>query len=135
MTKINVLQFITPAGFYGAERWVLALANNIDTAGVNCDLAVTRESADQDLTVAELYPTDSGQQVHYLGMNGRFDLRVIKQLDRKSTRLNSSHVRISYAVFCLNKKKQPHLQSCSPRPLPSDNRGCARLRLRACNSL
>src|SRR5207342_3860400 len=26
--------------------------------------------------------------------------------DRKSTRLNSSHVKISYAVFCLNKKKQ-----------------------------
>src|SRR3989442_3942861 len=26
-------------------------------------------------------------------------------LDRKSTRLNSSHVRISYAVFCLQKKK------------------------------
>src|SRR5690554_7375152 len=31
-----------------------------------------------------------------------------KQLkkDRKSTRLNSSHVRISYAVFCLKKKKE-----------------------------
>src|SRR3989442_16037941 len=27
------------------------------------------------------------------------------QADRKSTRLNSSHVRISYAVFCLKKKK------------------------------
>src|SRR5690554_7388324 len=27
------------------------------------------------------------------------------QPDRKSTRLNSSHVRISYAVFCLKKKK------------------------------
>src|SRR5690625_5841785 len=27
--------------------------------------------------------------------------------DRKSTRLNSSHVAISYAVFCLNQKKQP----------------------------
>src|SRR3989442_2583854 len=27
------------------------------------------------------------------------------KLDRKSTRLNSSHVRISYAVFCLKKKK------------------------------
>src|SRR5690554_7174935 len=27
-----------------------------------------------------------------------------KVLDRKSTRLNSSHVRISYAVFCLKKK-------------------------------
>src|SRR5437870_8701342 len=28
-------------------------------------------------------------------------------LDRKSTRLNSSHVAISYAVFCLKKKKRP----------------------------
>src|SRR5690349_23997063 len=29
----------------------------------------------------------------------------IRELDRKSTRLNSSHVEISYAVFCLKKKK------------------------------
>src|SRR5690606_40338813 len=29
--------------------------------------------------------------------------------DRKSTRLNSSHVKISYAVFCLKKKKQRNL--------------------------
>src|SRR2546427_2122327 len=28
-------------------------------------------------------------------------------IDRKSTRLNSSHSQISYAVFCLKKKKQP----------------------------
>src|SRR5690554_7266106 len=28
----------------------------------------------------------------------------IRSIDRKSTRLNSSHVRISYAVFCLKKK-------------------------------
>src|SRR5437660_7496566 len=28
--------------------------------------------------------------------------------DRKSTRLNSSHVAISYAVFCLKKKKKKH---------------------------
>src|SRR3989442_6031661 len=33
----------------------------------------------------------------------RVPVRV--HLDRKSTRLNSSHVRISYAVFCLKKKK------------------------------
>src|SRR5690554_7021358 len=31
-------------------------------------------------------------------------LHVYAQEDRKSTRLNSSHVRISYAVFCLKKK-------------------------------
>src|SRR5690554_7233488 len=30
--------------------------------------------------------------------------QVRDDLDRKSTRLNSSHVRISYAVFCLKKK-------------------------------
>src|SRR5690625_6349721 len=30
---------------------------------------------------------------------------LVKQQDRKSTRLNSSHVAISYAVFCLKKKK------------------------------
>src|SRR3712207_7912922 len=29
--------------------------------------------------------------------------------DRKSTRLNSSHANISYAVFCLKKKKKTHL--------------------------
>src|SRR2546426_1905140 len=29
------------------------------------------------------------------------------RLDRKSTRLNSSHLVISYAVFCLKKKKRP----------------------------
>src|SRR5688500_20068491 len=31
-------------------------------------------------------------------------------LDRKSTRLNSSHLVISYAVFCLKKKKNNHYQ-------------------------
>src|SRR5690625_6311215 len=32
------------------------------------------------------------------------DIRIVKARDRKSTRLNSSHVAISYAVFCLKKK-------------------------------
>src|SRR2546427_2400219 len=32
-------------------------------------------------------------------------LKVVFHLDRKSTRLNSSHSQISYAVFCLKKKK------------------------------
>src|SRR2546429_5940524 len=33
----------------------------------------------------------------------------IWKLDRKSTRLNSSHGYISYAVFCLKKKKNTHI--------------------------
>src|SRR3712207_8815633 len=39
------------------------------------------------------------------------DVLVVGEEDRKSTRLNSSHANISYAVFCLKKKKK--LQSCS----------------------
>src|SRR5690554_7614434 len=39
--------------------------------------------------------------VEYLPAEGPV---IIGESDRKSTRLNSSHVRISYAVFCLKKK-------------------------------
>src|SRR2546430_8389456 len=35
-------------------------------------------------------------------------------IDRKSTRLNSSHSQISYAVFCLKKKKKQEVTSCTP---------------------
>src|SRR5256885_5054594 len=35
------------------------------------------------------------------------------QVDRKSTRLNSSHLVISYAVFCLKKKKKTSTKSCT----------------------
>src|SRR5690554_7491853 len=36
---------------------------------------------------------------------------LLRVRDRKSTRLNSSHVRISYAVFCLKKKRASDVQS------------------------
>src|SRR5690242_21628050 len=36
----------------------------------------------------------------------RAHVRVVRPGDRKSTRLNSSHMSISYAVFCLKKKKK-----------------------------
>src|SRR3712207_8902285 len=39
----------------------------------------------------------------------RFAPRDLWKTDRKSTRLNSSHANISYAVFCLKKKKSQHL--------------------------
>src|SRR5699024_11760989 len=49
------------------------------------------------LTRARLY-----ELVDYESYN-RFDTSVFDFEDRKSTRLNSSHVSISYAVFCLKK--------------------------------
>src|SRR2546427_2257695 len=40
--------------------------------------------------------------------------------DRKSTRLNSSHSQISYAVFCLKKKRAPRLMAWMPSaPVPA----------------
>src|SRR2546422_5954774 len=54
-----------------------------------------------------------GQKVHKFDF-ACSDVREIKK-DRKSTRLNSSHGYISYAVFCLKKKKITH------RIYPSDS--------------
>src|SRR5256885_8866601 len=45
----------------------------------------------------------SGNNKHRLKLTS--ELRRCLLLDRKSTRLNSSHLVISYAVFCLKKKK------------------------------
>src|SRR3989442_7643809 len=41
--------------------------------------------------------------------------------DRKSTRLNSSHVRISYAVFCLKKKKKITTAICAQAVLDASS--------------
>src|SRR5688572_31801971 len=46
---------------------------------------------------------------------------IARSEDRKSTRLNSSHSQISYAVFCLKKKKKnasPHLSDLYDTPPP-----------------
>src|SRR5688572_31599495 len=46
----------------------------------------------------------AGHEVAKLATGPRLQLREDELLDRKSTRLNSSHSQISYAVFCLKKK-------------------------------
>src|SRR3712207_7189064 len=46
--------------------------------------------------------------VHYTMVSLKKQLDVFNGEDRKSTRLNSSHANISYAVFCLKKKKLTH---------------------------
>src|SRR5258707_9525789 len=42
---------------------------------------------------------------------------LASKLDRKSTRLNSSHANISYAVFCLKKKKKQHQDEAFRHPV------------------
>src|SRR5437773_7646237 len=54
------------------------------------------------------FAVDRGQVVGFLGPNGAGKTTT----DRKSTRLNSSLITISYAVFCLKKKKLIRHFSC-----------------------
>src|SRR5690606_39582121 len=51
--------------------------------------------SDPFVKAIRIFIDTSGWVPHYTGSD----------IDRKSTRLNSSHVKISYAVFCLKKKK------------------------------
>src|SRR3712207_7785433 len=59
-------------------------------------------AGDEEAPIAEEHDIglESGEPVLRLLLGGR---------DRKSTRLNSSHANISYAVFCLKKKNDPGL--------------------------
>src|SRR2546429_6921191 len=63
--------------------------------------------ADRNLRPAETAP--SGAVPTLLAAHDEEDDASQAALDRKSTRLNSSHGYISYAVFCLKKSKQPYL--------------------------
>src|SRR3712207_7012720 len=68
-----------------------------------------RSGAGHDALMARAPRPDAAAATasHMLQLDARRTLRVLEAGagDRKSTRLNSSHANISYAVFCLKKKK------------------------------
>src|SRR3712207_7053350 len=57
--------------------------------------------------VTHRYPLDQIDEAFRVADSGQSG-KVVITGDRKSTRLNSSHANISYAVFCLKKKKNEH---------------------------
>src|SRR3989475_6410875 len=84
---------------------------------------------DQGQAIAKLIKSVEAGNRHQtlLGVTGSgktFTIANVIQRDRKSTRLNSSHSQISYAVFCL-KKKTP---ACEARAAPTarSSRSCGR---------
>jgi glycosyltransferase involved in cell wall biosynthesis len=78
---IKVLQFICPTGFYGAERWVLALAKHLDPKKVCCELAVTMEPVQAKLElIAEYQKLALG--THIISMNNKFDLSAVNRLTK-----------------------------------------------------
>src|SRR5256885_7985615 len=69
------------------------------------------ETREYPRTIQELPPQPKEIKPHPYGIEFGILLRMLHE-DRKSTRLNSSHLVISYAVFCLKKKKNDKYMSC-----------------------
>src|SRR5437870_7764858 len=91
--------FITPAVFYSALLSIFIFNYTATTEFYTLSLhdalpICSRASTDRRTYAPE--PEGGSPAVHHEGG------------DRKSTRLNSSHVAISYAVFCLKKKNTAH---------------------------
>src|SRR3989442_5704955 len=77
------------------------------------ELAQALHVPGRELAKVVMVKADERFVMTVLPVNWKVDLKRLKEIfqihlpvyrDRKSTRLNSSHVRISYAVFCLTKK-------------------------------
>src|SRR5438874_7470107 len=65
-------------------------------------------------TTGTAITTEWGLSLHLKRNNVSMLFDMASSGDRKSTRLNSSHVEISYAVFCLKKKKKKNKKKQSP---------------------
>lgn len=76
---INVLQFICSTGFYGAERWVLALAKHLDTEKICCELAVTMEPDQKPLELVNEYQKLT-LPCHIVNVKGRFDWSAVTKM-------------------------------------------------------
>jgi glycosyltransferase involved in cell wall biosynthesis len=77
--KMHILQFICSTGFYGAERWILALCNNTQDPNVTYSLAVTDEVASKNLEIATHFKRDCGD-VFELPMAHKFDYKAVSTL-------------------------------------------------------
>src|SRR5690625_5830281 len=99
----------TPTDIIRALSTIVEPAREKDIITLNMvrDLKVTDDRVSMTLMVKD--PTapfsDEVEGLVTKAINDRYeDVAVDINVDRKSTRLNSSHVAISYAVFCLKKK-------------------------------
>src|SRR5690606_40892329 len=82
------------------------------SSDLTVEIAVPLEKADGGIILTASHNPKQWNALKLLNEKGEFldaaqgakILGIAEEEDRKSTRLNSSHVKISYAVFCLKKK-------------------------------
>src|SRR5262245_63313755 len=89
----------------GITRWHVfkVLAAILCVAGLTwLGMAYLIPAPPSQITIAT---SPEGEHYHVLGTRYK-GILAETEIDRKSTRLNSSHLGISYAVFCLKKKKK-----------------------------
>src|SRR5690606_40346838 len=94
---------VNVTGGFSAGNWLFGTAK--------VPISSTTEPSMQ--SVQGLNPMGTGEGYPSMGLGGLVTSRSAYpghrvKGDRKSTRLNSSHVKISYAVFCLKKKTAPN---------------------------
>src|SRR3712207_7529392 len=77
-----------------------------DDASLDVLLAVARQAVQRPLLLFGTYRSDETTPAFTAWLA---QLNRERLVDRKSTRLNSSHANISYAVFCLKKKHEQEL--------------------------
>src|SRR6266496_1096454 len=112
------------AGAVAQFGWSLVMAMAVSTTSSLATLPTMLAAAEQDLKISFFFKGSAPPQIYTLSLHDAlpiwhlplffipgtdttgqsFPLYLLQVTDRKSTRLNSSHVEISYAVFCLKKK-------------------------------
>src|SRR5699024_12761609 len=100
---ILVYQSPSPSAFY-----ILSYTSAMHTLSLHDALPISRgypPAAHRGAASAESADHSGGVVAGHPRCHGLDAARADGRPDRKSTRLNSSHVSISYAVFCLKKKK------------------------------
>src|SRR5690625_5991644 len=97
-----ILRSIAPI-FAILLAFALAACSPGDTDQTAADQSVDKAAETTEIT---LYSGQHESLAKALADGFERDTGIQVRLDRKSTRLNSSHVAISYAVFCLKKKKK-----------------------------
>src|SRR5690606_40679475 len=100
----GLISIVTP--IYNSKKYLPQCIESVlkQTYGNFEHILIDDCSTDESAKIVKEYQsTDS--RIKFLALEKNSGAGVARK-DRKSTRLNSSHVKISYAVFCLKKKNQ-----------------------------